>query len=75
MIVEELSREESLPKMRVIDDAELTRRLTGREAPFESHEEIPSTPIWGHYETILTKKVLQGKTSITSSNSSVTTWH
>lgn len=48
----------SIAKMRFMSDSELNRRMTGEEeAPLGKQKAIPATPLWGLYETILTKKV------------------
>ncbi|MCP9263639.1 hypothetical protein DINM_007026 [Dirofilaria immitis] len=45
----------SIPKMSVISDIELDRLITGQEAIPEDRKAIRVTPLWGLYETILTK--------------------
>ncbi|KAM3718497.1 Spindle assembly checkpoint component MAD3 [Dirofilaria immitis] len=48
----------SIPKMSVISDIELDRLITGQEAIPEDRKAIRVTPLWGLYETILTKKCI-----------------
>ncbi|VDM93659.1 unnamed protein product [Onchocerca ochengi] len=47
----------NIPKTRIISDIELNR-IIGQEVPFKDQETIPVTPLWGLYETILTKKCI-----------------
>lgn len=52
-----LEDDSSIAKMRFIDDVELNRGITGLEVSPDNREAIPVIPIWGLYETMLTKKV------------------
>ncbi|EFO21613.1 hypothetical protein LOAG_06873 [Loa loa] len=59
MAIEQLLEDDSsIAKMRVITDTELNRRITGQEVPPENQQAIPTPPLWGLYETLLTKKCL-----------------
>ncbi|KAK6104585.1 hypothetical protein QQG55_16830 [Brugia pahangi] len=53
-----LKDDSSIAKMQVISDSELDRRITEQEVPSEKQKAIPVTPLWGLYETILTKKCI-----------------
>ncbi|VBB34168.1 unnamed protein product [Acanthocheilonema viteae] len=53
-----LDDDSSIAKMRVIGESELNRRMTGQKGPLENQKAIPATPLWGLYETILTKKCI-----------------
>ncbi|VDK81015.1 unnamed protein product [Litomosoides sigmodontis] len=50
----------SIAKMRFMSDGELNRRTIGQEGggPVGDHKAISAAPLWGLYETILTKKCI-----------------
>lgn len=52
-----LDNDSSIAKMRVISDSELNRWMNESEESLREQKAIPATPLWGLYETILTKKV------------------
>ncbi|VDM08245.1 unnamed protein product [Wuchereria bancrofti] len=59
MATEQLLKDDSsIAKMQVISDSELGRRIIEQEVPIEKQEAIPVTPLWGLYETVLTKKCI-----------------
>ncbi|CAG9530011.1 unnamed protein product [Cercopithifilaria johnstoni] len=59
VVIEQLLDDSSsIAKMRVISDSELNRRIIGQEGPIGDQKAIPAIPLWGLYETILTKKCI-----------------